>query len=139
MDIDFSAFQWLYVVIVAPLLGWLGGWFQHWHRQRRKTKTIVSRLSGLPPEAKSVLIEFNFQGVHTLRGDPGSPVVRLLVEHGVLSVGPGGGTYDAVDRYLTIRLDVWEAMDDWIKTDVGVIPLLEQFLEKRNHEDTPNP
>lgn len=139
MDIDLSAIQWLYVAIIAPVLGWLGGWFQSWNRQRRKAKTIVSHLSGLPPEAKSVLIDFNFQGAHTLRGNPGDPATRLLVKQGILSVGPGGGTYDAVDSYLTVRLDIWEAVDDWIKTDITVIPLLEEFLEKRKHNDPPNP
>ncbi len=136
MDFDLSVLQWLYVAIIAPLLGWVGGWLHSLSRKRRKTKAIVSHLSGLPAEAKAVLIDFNFQGAHTLRGDPCSPVVRLLVAQGILSVGPGGGTYDAIDSYLTIRPDIWEAVETWINTDIGVIPLIEEFLEKSKHEPT---
>lgn len=134
MDIDIGTIQWVYVTLIAPVLGWFGGWFHSWNGKRRKTKAVVAYLSGLPPEVKAELVNFHFHGAHTLRGDPTAPTVSLLVSQGLLSVGPGGGTYDAIDRYLTVRADVWEAMNPWIVTDHKVIGLMEEVLEKSQHD-----
>lgn len=139
MDIDFSALQWLYVAIVAPLLGWVGGWFRSWFLERRKANEVIAHLCGLPLEAKAELVQFNFHGSHTLRCDPMSPPVRLLIDQGVLRRGPGGGSYDAVDSYLTVRADIWKVMDTWVRRDKSIIPVLEEFLEKTNHDDSPHP
>lgn len=138
MDIGIDLLQWLYVVIIAPVLGWLGGWFQSWSGKRRKTKALVAYLAGFPPEAKAKLVEFYYHRAHTLRGNPMDPVVRLLVRRQVLSVGPGGGTYDAVDSYLTIRSDVWEVMNNWMVDDLVAIQLLEEFLDKIKHDESSN-
>lgn len=74
-------------------------------------------LCGLPPEAKAELVNFHDQRTHTLRLNPGDPVVQLLVDRGILILGPGGGTYDAVDRYATVRPQFWEVVDDWLWTE----------------------
>ena len=134
-----SVIQWLYVAIVAPLLGWLGGWFHSWRRGKRRKKAILAELSGLPPEAKSVLVDFYHQGTHTLRGDPFAPIVKLLVSRGHIAVGPGAGSYDAVNRYLSITPHIWEVMPDWVFVDPVAVQFLGELLEKTDHDDPPNP
>ena len=133
--------QWAYVAIIAPLFGALGGWLRswwlEWRSAKRRKKNIVSTLSGLPPEAKAVLIDFHQNGTHTMRVDPGHPAVRVLVSSGVLVVGPGGGTYDAVDRYCTIKPHLWELMDDWMLDDAaGVTSVREKFFEPVDHDSS---
>ena len=135
---NFEILQWVYVAIVAPLLGAFGGWARswwlEWRSSKRRKKNIISTLSGLPPESKAVLIDFHKNNAHTMRVDPGHPAVRFLVSAGVLVVGPGGGTYDAVDRYLTIKPRIWELMDDWVLNDAAAIAVVqEQFFEPVDH------
>ncbi len=135
---DFEAFQWVYVAIVAPLLGavggWLRAWWVEWRSAKRRKKNIITLLSGLPPESKAVLIDFHQKGTHTSRGDPLDPAVRVLVNSGFVVVGPGGGTYDAIDRYLTIKPDIWEVMDDWVVSDaVSIAYVQEHFFEPADH------
>lgn len=75
-------------------------------------------MSGLPPECKAVLIEFYENGTHTMRGDPLAPPMKILIRQSVITIGSGGGTYDAIDRYLSIPLHIWEVMDDWVVMDI---------------------
>lgn len=126
--------QWVYVAIVAPLLGALGGWARAWllerRRGKRRKKVILAELSGLPAEAKSVLVDFYHQGTHTLRGDPSTPVMKLLASRGHIAVGPGTGGYDAVNRYLSVAPDIWEVMPDWVLNDAAALAIVrEQFFE----------
>ena len=76
---------------------------------------------GLSPECKDILINFFENGFHTLRGGPLTPPVRLLVKQGILFVGPGGGTYDAVDSYVSVSKNVWGVMNKWVNKDTEVI------------------
>lgn len=136
---EFEAIQWIYVAIVAPLLGAIGGWFRTWWVQRqsskRRKKNIITLLSGLPPESKAVLIDFHQSGTHTRRTNPGDPAVRVLVNSGFLAIGPGGGTYDAVDSYLTIKPEIWEVMDDWVISDAASVAFVrENFFEPVDHD-----
>lgn len=133
--------QWIYVVIVAPLLGAIGGglrsWYGEWRAAKRRKKRVISRLSGLPLESKAVLIDFYQNGTHTSRADPGYPAVKVLIHSGFLTVGPGGGTHDAIDRYLTIKPEVWEVMECWIAVDAASIArAIEVFLEPVEHDST---
>jgi hypothetical protein len=126
--------QWLYVAVVAPVLGAVGGWlrgiFLDWRAAKRRNKGLITLLSGLPPESKAVLIHFHDHGAHTLRLDPSDPAVRVLSSAGLMVIGPGGGTYDAVDSYLTIRPDIWQVMDDWIAHDAeAIVRVRARFLE----------
>jgi hypothetical protein len=134
----FAIFQWVYVAIVAPLLGVIGGWGHSWWTERRsakrRKKSIIAILSGLPPESKAVLIHFYKNGAHTRRADPSLPAIRVLESAGILTVGPGGGTYDAVDRYLTVRAQIWELMEDWIKSDISIGAVVEEFFEPVTHD-----
>jgi len=109
--------QFLWGAIIAPVLAWLGYFIRSVWKSKRRKKALIKFLGGLPVEAKAVLIDFYKEGTHTMRGDPYCPPVSLLVERGVMSRGPGGGGYDAVDRYLSIRPDIWEIMDNWIVSD----------------------
>ncbi len=141
MTMDFEVFQWIYVAIVAPLLGAIGGWFRawwvEWRSAKRRKKNIITLLSGLPPESKAILVDFHQKGTHTSRTDPGDPAVRVLVNSGFLVIGPGGGTYDAVDRYLTIKPDIWEVMDDWVISDaVSIAYVQENFFEPVDHDSS---
>lgn len=129
----FEILKWVLPTVVAPLLGWAGGVFAIRRSAKRRKKVLISNLSGLPYEAKAVLIDFYMQRTHTQRGDPGAPVIRLLVEEGVLKVGPGGGTYDAIDRYLSIVPQVWEVMDDWVVVDIGLLELFQPAAEEAAH------
>lgn len=135
---NFEILQWVYVAIFAPLLGAIGGWLRSWWSERRSAKRrekhIVARLSGFPPESKAVLIDFYQHGTHTRRADPGHPAIRVLIKSGYMSVGPGGGTYNAVDSYLIIRPEVWEVMDSRVVKDAGSIAMVrKQFLEPSEH------
>ncbi len=132
----FEAFQWLYVAIVAPLLGWLGGVFGAAWKKKKKAKEVVKFLCGLPPECKGVLIDFYERGTHTLRGDPLAPPVKLLVKQGILLIGPGGGTYDAVDRYVSVSPRVWAVMDKWVRQDEAVTNELLARLSEAETENT---
>lgn len=132
----FEAFQWLYVAVVAPLFGWIGGVFGAVWKKKKKAKEIVKFLCGLPPESKEVLIEYYERGTHTLRGDPLAPAVKLLVKQGILLIGPGGGTYDAVDRYVSVSPKVWAVMDKWAREDEEVINELSARLLERETENT---
>ena len=121
----FEVIKWAYVAIVAPLFGWLGGAFAARRTAKRRKKAIFRELSGLPKEAKAILVDFHNQGTHTLRGDPSAPIMRVLIQRRIIVEGSGGGTYDAVDRYLSITPQVWEEMDDWIRSDISLVGLKE--------------
>jgi hypothetical protein len=135
-----EAAKWLFVAIVAPVFGWFGGAGRGWREAKRRKKIRIDFLSGLPPQAKAVLIDFHQQGTHTQRGNPGDPVIRMLASKGILQVGPGGGTYDAVDCYLTIRPDLWEVMDDWIARDQVayelVLEMISEAAEERDRRES---
>jgi hypothetical protein len=135
-----EAGKWLFVAIVAPVFGWLGGAGRGWRAAKRRKKALIDQLTGYPPEAKAVLIDFHYNRTHTQRGDPGAPAVLLLMQKGILQVGPGGGTYDAIDRYLTIHPKVWEVMDDWLVRDAVALEIIRQRLaELVEQRDEPLP
>ena len=111
---DIETFKWLYGIIIAPFIAWAGVAIRNRIRRKRRRESNIRFLAGLPPECKSALIEFYKNGTHTMRGDPLSPSIKVLVREGVIKIGPGGGTYDAIDRYLTVVPGVWDVMDDWL-------------------------
>ena len=127
MDFGAELFQWIYVAILAPVLGWFGGGLNAWHRERRRKKQLVRRLSGMPSEAKAEIVNFHYHRAHTLRGNPTLPAIRLLVGDGIIRVKSGGGSYDAVDRYLTVHPDIWEVMDDWVSADAEAEAIVRQL------------
>ncbi|XZG69256.1 hypothetical protein ACTSKR_11390 [Chitinibacteraceae bacterium HSL-7] len=125
--------KWLFVVIIAPLLGALGGWLRTAWMQRRAAKGRIKNtlilLCGLPPEMKAVLIDFHQQGTHTLRDDPTDPAIQFLIAAGFL-VPTRTGPHHAIDCYLSIKPDIWEVMDDWVSADVVALERVrEQFFE----------
>lgn len=122
--------RWMWPLMIAPILGWISGRIAASRNTKRTKKTLIRYLAGLPPEMKSKLINFHNHRTHTLRGDPGSPAMQWLVQHRLVSVGTGGGTYDAIDCYLSIRPDIWEVMDDWVSIELAAIVAEEQSLEK---------
>jgi hypothetical protein len=109
-----DAAKWIGGGIVA-IGSWLAGRWALRHSQRERRKRIVRHLHGLPNECKAVLLEFHEKGAHTLRGDPYAPPMRVLISQGVVTHGPGGGTYDAIDCYLTVKSEVWDVMDRWVR------------------------
>jgi len=92
----------------------------------------VDYLSGLPTESKSVLVEFVINEKHTLRGDPNSPPVRVLIQHGVLTKGPGGGTYDAVDSYLSVSNKFWTVRHRWLASDAEAMQIQVEILSEQS-------
>ncbi|MES9830526.1 MAG: super-infection exclusion protein B [Candidatus Thiodiazotropha sp.] len=131
--------QWLYVAIIAPLLGALGGWVHSWWVARVKAKRrkdrFIKALSGLPPESKAILIDFHNHGAHTLRADPFDPPIRLLIKSGYMERASRGGTHNAIDSYLTIHPDIWEVMDDWLLADAASVAFVrEEFFKPSKHE-----
>jgi len=128
LKIDTQLLQWIYVAVAAPLLGWLGAWLHQQNKARRSRKARVEFLRGLPEEAKLCLLGFYHNKTHTMRGDPGAPVVRYLTQMKVLHVGTGGGTFDAVDRYLTVMSAYWSIFDRWLVADPDAIRLLAEHL-----------
>lgn len=101
--------------IVASAVTWFAGRASIRRSRKAAMNRLLSNLEGLPGEAKAVLIQFYQDGTHTMRGDPLDPAVRLLTKLGFIHIGPGGGTYDAVDRYLIIPLPVWEGVKEWAR------------------------
>jgi len=131
--------QWLYVVIVSPILGGIGWWVRGWWIKRssvkRRRDRIIKDLSGLPFEAKMVLVTFYLECTHTLRGNPSDPATRLLISNDYIKIRVGGGSYDAIDSYLTIAPIIWECMDAWVAEDAASISrILEDLSKKNNHE-----
>ena len=126
--------QWVYVALISPLFGAVGGWFSSWigkwRSSKRREKGIVSHLSGLPLESKAILIDFHQNGTHTRRADPSSPAIRVLISSGLVAIGTGGGTYDAVDSYITISPEVWEVMDAWVASDfLSIASVKKEFFD----------
>ena len=133
---NLDAAKFLWAAIIAPILGWSGYFIgSAWKRRRRKA-AIVNFLCGLPLEAKAVLIDYYADGTHTMRGDPYNPAVSLLVERGVITRGPGGGTYDAIDRYLSIQPHIWDVMDSWVAVDSFVSEVLTSKLNDSDSSDS---
>jgi len=100
-------------IVVAG--GWIAGRWTLRRSRRERRNRIIKHLHGLPDECKAVLLEFYKQGVRTLRGAPHDPPMRVLISQGIVNRGPGGGTYDAVDSYLSIKPEVWDVMDSWVE------------------------
>lgn len=119
MTWDLDTLKWLFAAVVAPLLGALGAQFGSWWGGRKAAKARLEFLQGMPPEAKSVLMAFEEQGAHTLRLDPMDPPVRLLIHLQVLLVGTGGGTYDAVDCYVSVAHKYREHLGRLRKLELG--------------------
>lgn len=113
--------KWGWTAIAAPVFGWFAGRFAARGQMKRRKKAVIRDLAGLPIECKAILIDFHDKHTHTLRTYPGSPPMRVLMQRGIASRGPGGGTYDAVDCYVSIHPDIWEVMDDWAATDRDII------------------
>ncbi len=141
---DTELAKWVYVVIAAPLLGALGGWARaalaDRARRKRRIERYIAFLSGLPPEAKAVLVEFYMERTHTMRLDPGEPIIRYLIDRKVLQLGPGGGSYDAIDRYLTVAPELWHEMKHWAAVDIDVIAEINARLQESAepaHQDAP--
>lgn len=130
MKIDMQLLQWVYVAIAAPALGWIGGWLQQQNKVRQSRKARITFLKGLPDEAKLCLMSFYHNKTHTLRGDPNEPVVRYLTQMKVLHVGTGGGTFDAVDRYLTVMSAYWVVLDRWLLADPIALRLMTEHLQE---------
>lgn len=113
----FEVIKWVWTAVTAPVLDWIAGRFGARQQMKRRRRAIIRDLEGLPIECKAILLEFHNQHTHTLRTDPGSPPMRVLMQRGIARRGPGGGTYDAVDSYVSIAPAVWEVMDDWVAAD----------------------
>ncbi|HDZ01490.1 MAG TPA: hypothetical protein ENH52_08515 [Nitrospirae bacterium] len=114
----FEKLKWLFVAIVLPLFAWLVKRIVATHNRKRRKETIIKHLCGLPSESKAILIDFYNKGTHTIRGDPYAPPIEVLVSQGIITRGPGGGSYNAVNRYLTIRPHIWEVMNDWVSIEL---------------------
>lgn len=131
-NLDSAKFLW--GAIIAPVLGWLGYFVRAMWKRKRRKEFLVNFLSGLPLEAKSVLIDFYQEGTHTMRGNPYSPAVSLLVERGIVTRGPGAGGYSAANSYLSIRPDIWEVMHAWVVTDPFVFGELFPEVSNDSHD-----
>lgn len=127
MKFDLQLLQWAYTALAAPLFGWLGGWMHSRRKAEQTRKARISYLSGLPEECKCELLYFKLRGTHTMRGDPGHPAMRLLTQKGIVGVGPGGGTYDAVDSYLSVHQAYWSVLDRWILKDPVAVELMQEI------------
>lgn len=126
--------KWLIGAVVAPVAGWLGLTWSRRSAAKRRQEVRINFLRGLPPQAKAVLVDFHLQGTHTQLGNPSEPIILLMAKKGILEVGPGGGTYDAVNSYLSIRPDFWEVMDDWTANDLVAQELIIDILQEAAYE-----
>lgn len=131
MELFFEIGKWVYVAVLAPVLGGIGGWWMAARRGRQKQKKLIAYLSGLPPEHKAVLIEFAVERTHTLGGDPYHPAVQHLVSIGFLRVGAGRGGFDAINRWIHLRSDVWEVLEPWIASEQAARNLFDASSEDR--------
>jgi hypothetical protein len=113
--------QWVWTAIAAPLIGWFAWILAAQRKAKRRKKAILARIIGLPMECKSILVQFHDQRAHTLRADPESPPIRVLVNRRIMTLGPGSGEYHAIDAYVSILPDVWEVMDDWTAIDPDIL------------------
>jgi hypothetical protein len=127
LKFDLQLLQWVYTALAAPLLGWLGGWMHSRYKAKQTIKAKVDFLSGLPAECKCELLVFKLHRTHTMRGDPGSPPMRLLERMGVVVIGTRGGMFDAVDRYITVSSSYWTTLDEWIRQDAEAVVLMTEI------------
>lgn len=134
LKFDIQLLQWVYTALAAPLLGWLGGWMHSRYKAKKTMKARVDFLSGLPPECKCELLVFKLHGAHTMRGDPGSPPMRILERMGVVVIGTGGGTFDAVDRYISVKLSYWTTLDEWLRKDTEAVVLMTEIAAEMQHD-----
>lgn len=134
LKFDLQLLQWIYTALAAPLLGWLGGWMHSRYKARQTNKARVDFLSGLPVECKCELLVFMLHRAHTRRGDPGSPPIRLLERMGVVVVATGGGMFDAVDRYISVKIGYWTIMDEWVRKDTEAVVLMTEIAAEMQHE-----
>ena len=126
--------QWLYVAIIAPVFGAIGGWIHGIWQRRQGRKRLVGHLSGLPIESKEVLVRFVVEEKHTMRGDPLDPAVRLLFAQGIIVKGPGAGAYDAIDSYLSIPTKFWNVRDHWLISDPEAMQLYAESIAQSQSE-----
>lgn len=134
LKFDLQLLQWVYTALAAPLLGWLGGWMHSRYKAKQTIKARVDFLSGMPPECKCELLVFKLHRTHTMRGDPGRPPMRLLERMGVVVIGTGGGTFDAVDRYISVKHSYWTMLDEWIRKDTEAVVLMTEIAEEMQHQ-----
>ena len=45
----------------------------------------------------------------------------VLTRQGFVTLGPSGGTFDSIDRYMTIKPDVWKVMNEWMLSEMAAI------------------
>ena len=100
----------IWSTLSALLTGGIGLWLiqraSRWWNDRnitkRKENEVMLKVIGLPCEMKAVLAKYQLHRSHTLKGNPTDPPTRQLIHMGLLIPGEGGGTYDVVNRYLTL-------------------------------------
>jgi len=94
---------------IPPLvvIGWFVYWWRGFQRRRAIYQTRVRYFDGLPPECRSVLLEFVRHG-HKVALPPYNKWVEILENDGVIQKHSSAGTYDAASYYFTIDLDFLE-------------------------------
>ncbi|MDF3838458.1 hypothetical protein P3W85_36825 [Cupriavidus basilensis] len=127
LNFSWEADKWIYTAVGVPLAGWVATAWLRWRRERawqqaadnmeRARRQKIDRLVRLPPECKTVLHGFHMKASHTRRLPPWDPAVRILVEEGILSEVSGGDTYDAVDLYFSVNIQLWAVLPDWLAVD----------------------
>jgi hypothetical protein len=104
--------QWALAPVSAVIAWFARGWAIRRSKERRREQ-ILALLNGLPPETKAVLVHFYEHGTHTMRGNPGERIIEMLINARILRQGVGGGTYAAIDCYLTVRPEGWKFLELW--------------------------
>ena len=117
---DIELLEWLRIAVIAPVVGVFGTWLRRRvsasAAAKRREKALIARLVGLPAESKAVLVDLHIDGTQTFRGDPVHPGIAVLVNARILTEGPAG-SYAAVDRYFTVRPEIWELTEEWVVVD----------------------
>jgi hypothetical protein len=101
-------------VPISAVVGWFAGRWKLRRSRKERRERLIKYLDGLQVEAKAVLVRFHENHTHSMRGNPGDRTIAFLIANGVLVQGVGGGTFDAIDCYLTVESRYWEVLSDWI-------------------------
>ncbi len=119
----------IYGTLVAPVLIFFGNRINAAWVARAARRRLVDNLAGLPYELKVPLVPYYVQGAHTLPGNPAEPAIDQLRHMGLVIIGRGRGSYDAVDAYVMLRADVLPALARLKRKDSAFAELVDEYRE----------
>ena len=107
----FDSGKWICEAILLPVFGFIWFFIRRVWNNKRKRRSVINAINGLPLESKRVLYLFYKNRSQSLDLDPVlTPGFPLLHQRGFLINNGAGGDYFKLNRNFTIGDTIWEAM-----------------------------